>query len=315
MATQLTIVIVNWNSGLLLRQCLRSIEAVHCKGFEFEQIVIVDNASSDDSADGLTSAKLPINVYRNTKNKGFAAACNQGAKNSQADYLLFLNPDTCITQEALRISLGYMSSESAQGIGICGVRMLDENGVAHRSCTRFPTPAMFVAYSLGLDRVSPRVFPGHFMREWDHLQDRMVDHVIGAFYLVRREVFVTLNGFDERFFVYLEDLDFSRRAKVLGWKTQYLAAPAIFHKGGGSSEQVKAKRLFYATRSRILYGFKHFDALSAWSLLIVALLVEPFLRLAVAVAKRSFTTIQEIISGYMMLYQTLPETLELARKQ
>lgn len=312
---QLIIVIVNWNSGLLLRQCLRSIEEVHCKGFEFEQIVIVDNASSDGSAEGLTSAKLPINVFRNTENKGFAAACNQGAKNSRADYLLFLNPDTRITQKALFIPLDYMSSEPARKVGVCGVRMLDENGVTHRSCTRFPTPAMFAANSLGLDRTFPRVFPSHFMREWDHLQDRIVDHVIGAFYLVRREVFEALNGFDERFFVYLEDLDFSRRANALGWKTQYLAAPAIFHKGGGSSEQIKAKRLFYATRSRILYGFKHFDAFSAWSLLIVALLIEPLLRLAVGVAKRSSTTIQEIISGYRMLYQTLPETLESARKQ
>lgn len=313
--TRLSIVIVNWNSGQQLRQCLRSIEHADKKGFEFDKVVVVDNGSIDGSADGLLSGKLPIEVVRNFKNTGFAAACNQGAKGSQADFLLFLNPDTSITRESLVVPLDYMSSEAARTVGICGVRMVDEKGVTHRSCTRFPTPGMFLFDSLGLDRIFPRLFPSHFLREWDHMEDRRVDHVIGAFYLMRREIFEAMQGFDERFFVYLEDLDFSKRAHDLGWETQYLANPAIYHKGGGSSEQVKAKRLFYATRSRILYGFKHFAPFWAWLLMFLSLTIEPLLRLLLGLVKGSLGTIREVISGYRLLYQTLPETLASARKR
>lgn len=315
MPTRLLIVIVNWNSGQLLRQCLRSIERANSKNFEFDKVVVVDNASTDGSAEGLPSAKLPLEVLRNSWNHGFAAACNQGAANNRADFLLFLNPDTRITPQSLSIPIDYFSSGASSDVGICGVRMLDEEGGTHRSCTRFPTPAMFAIDSLGMDRIFPRLFRSHFLREWDHMEDRRVDHVIGAFYMVRREVFEALQGFDERFFVYLEDLDFSKRARDLGWKTQYLAHPAIYHKGGGSSEQIKAKRLFYATRSRILYGFKHFGSFSAWLLTLLALTIEPLLRLMLGFVKGSLVTIREVISGYRFLYQTLRETLASARKR
>src|SRR5660398_194498 len=110
------------------------------------------------------------------------------------------------------------------------------------SCARFPCVSGFLAHAVGLDRSFPRL--GHFMAEWDHLANRQVDHVIGAFFLVRRGLFEQLQGFDERFFVYFEDVDFSCRAKQSGWKSYYLADTQAFHAGGGTSNQVKAQRSF-----------------------------------------------------------------------
>ena len=94
---------------------------------------------------------------------------------------------------------------------------------------------------LGLSRLSPH-FPGLFMRDWAHGDSRPVDHVMGAFTLMRRSLFDSLLGFDERFFMYLEDLDFSLRAGRAGWRSFYLAEARVYHKSGGTSEQIKGRR-------------------------------------------------------------------------
>ncbi len=97
------------------------------------------------------------------------------------------------------------------------------------------------------------------MLDWDHRQNREVDHAMGSFFLVRNILFKKLQGFDERYFVYLEDLDFSLRAKQAGFVSYYFTDAAAYHKGGGTSEQIKARRLFYSLHSRILYWYKHFN--------------------------------------------------------
>ena len=131
--------------------------------------------------------------------------------------------------------------------------------------------------------------------------------MIGAFFLVRRSMFEELGGFDERFFVYLEDLDFSFRARQAVWRSYYLADARAYHKGGGSSEQAKATRMFYSLRSRILYGYKHFGWFSATFLAVGTLFIEPFSRLALAIGLRSGREAKETIKGYAMLWRAMPE--------
>ena len=315
MAVQLSIVIVNWNAGHLLRDCVRSIEEAGREGFEFGRVVIVDNCSNDGSLDGLASATLPLEIIRNTKNKGFAAACNQGAQGSHADYLLFLNPDTRLFAGSLSVPFAFMEAAQNQSVGICGIQLIDEHEEISRSCVRFPTPRMFFSKIFGLDRLLPKFFRSHFMEEWEHKENRGVDHVIGAFFLLRRRLFEQLNGFDERFFVYLEDLDFSLRAKESGWASYYLANARAYHKGGGTSEQVKARRLFYSLRSRILYGYKHFTSTQATLLLVCTLCCEPLIRLAFNLLQGAFKSASETISGYLMLYRALPEIITAVLKK
>ena len=309
----LDIVIVNWNTGLLLRECLESIVTAQ-NGVALDRVIVVDNASTDGSLDALTKTKLPYTLIRNTENKGFAAACNQGAQGSSADYLLFLNPDTRLFADSLSVPLAFMEAAQNQAVGICGIQLLDEQAKISRSCTRFPTPRMFYTQIFGFNRLFPGVFSSHFMEEWGHDEDRKVDHVIGAFFLVRRRLFEQLSGFDQRFFVYLEDLDFSYRAKKSGWESRYLVKAHAYHKGGGTSEQVKARRLFYSLRSRILYGYKHFSTIQASLLLLATLFLEPLTRLLLNALRGSFSGLQETISGYLMLYGALPEIITTLRK-
>ena len=104
---------------------------------------------------------------------------------------------------------------------------------------------------LGLDLIHPRSALNLFMVEWEHDENRQVDQVMGAFFLVRRSLFCALGGFDERFFVYMEDVDFSYRAHKEGWRSYYLADTQVFHKGGGVSSQAKARRLFSKRSARL----------------------------------------------------------------
>lgn len=316
MIPSMDIIIVNWNSGELLRDCLESINnAAKQDTFKLNRVVVVDNASWDGSADKIEDLRLPLSLIRNTKNRGFAAACNQGTKKSKADYLLFLNPDTYLNKEALVKPLMFMENVFHQRIGILGIQLLDNNGGIARTCARFPTPGRFFSKMLGLDRLFPYAIPSHFMSEWDHRESREVDHVMGAFFLVRRFVFEELGGFDEQFFVYLEDLDFSFRARQAGWRSFYLTEVTARHKAGGTSEKVKARRLFYSLQSRIFYGYKHFGWWSATSLMLGTLLIEPLARFTLSAFRRSNGEIHETIKGYSILWTKLPALLKSISKQ
>lgn len=306
------IIVVNWNAGKMLHDCIRSIELADRTSYEIERIVIVDNASKDGSLDDLASATLPIDIVKNTDNVGFAKACNQGALGSPADCLLFLNPDTRLFSDSLRVPLHFMQDPLHHGIGICGIQLLDEAGSVSRSCARFPTPLTFYSAMLGLERLLART--GHFMREWDHAASAPVDHVIGAFFLVRRRLFEDLHGFDERFFVYLEDLDFSLRARRRGQLSYFLANAQAFHKGGGTSEQVKAARLFYSLRSRLLYGFKHFSRPQATLLALATLVIEPITRLTFALLRGAIPAAAQTVQAYWMLYRALPQVWHEVRR-
>lgn len=313
--TRLRIVIVNWNAGTLLRDCVHSIEGAVRDGFVLEKLVIVDNGSTDDSLYGLSSSALRLEIIANSRNMGFASACNQGAQGCNAEYLLFLNPDTRLYADSLTVPLAFMERKENKSVGICGIQLIDASGEISRSCARFPEPATFLSAMLGMNRLAPRVFKSHFMSEWDHKENRQVDQVIGAFFLLRQKLFEQLDGFDERFFVYFEDLDFSFRAHQSGWSTWYLADAHAYHKGGGTSEQIKATRLFYSLRSRILYGYKHFPAFQASLLLLGTLCIEPVTRMAFSLLRGEIRSVGETFGAYLMLYRAMPEILTLVCKK
>ena len=295
------VVIVNWNSKEQARDCVKSL--LDLSSNEIGYITVVDNGSTDGSDAGLDD--LPgVQVHRAGVNLGFGAACNVGAKNGKSEFILLLNPDALVYKDTIKDSLEFMSDKSNQQVGVCGVQLKDEQGHVAKSCTRLPTVHGLIAHALGIDRIFPSV--GHFMSEWDHNQTRSVDHVIGAFYLIRRSLFEHLGGFDQRFFVYLEDLDLSNRVKAEGWDIKYLANVQAFHKGGGTSDQVKALRLFYSLRSRIIYAFKHFNLLGAILVLLATMLIEPFCRIALSLLKRSLPSIKETAVAYSYLYAWLP---------
>jgi N-acetylglucosaminyl-diphospho-decaprenol L-rhamnosyltransferase len=304
MNATLDIIIVNWNAGRQLRACLESLAAVGRDGVHLCRIVVVDNASTDDSLDEIADLDLPLHTIRNSQNHGFGAAANQGAQGSQADYLLFLNPDTRLHEASLSAPIAYMQQPTSKHTGIVGVQLIGDNNIVSRTCCRIPKPRHFWARLLGLSRLAPGHFPSHFMAEWDHLESRSVGHVMGSFYLARRALFEQLGGFDERFFMYLEDLDFSLRAQQAGWTSFYLTEAQVYHEGGGTSKQIKARRLFYSLRSRILYGFKHFSRPAALALALGTLTIEPLTRTIFTLARGAPAETFQVWRAYLMLWLT-----------
>ncbi len=305
------VIIVNWNCGDQLRDCLCSIEkTVAGDSVRLERVVVVDNASTDGSADALEPFALPLSVIINGSNRGFAAACNQGAQGSAADYLLFLNPDTRLFAGSLAKAVHVFQAPLNERVGILGVQLLDSEGRIARTCSRFLTPAMVLRKILGLDQYIRGPWLPQTMTDWDHATTARVEHVMGAFFLVRRALFQRLGGMDERFFVYLEDVDFSLRAHQMGFDSLYLAQAQIFHRSGGASSQAKARRLYYALASRILYGFKHFPGWKAWILLIATLSVEPVTRIVHALLRGSPGRIGETLGAYWFLLHGLPTLLD-----
>lgn len=309
MIPSLDIVIVNWNAGDLLQRCLDSIATASQEGFELLRVVVVDNASSDGSATNLQRGSLPLSTIRNAVNRGFAVACNQGGRSSRASYLLFLNPDMVLASDSLSVAVRFMESRQNSQVAVCGLQLVDAQGKIAASCSRFPKPRHFYAHMFGLSHFFPRRFPDSLMQEWDHGETRAVDIVMGAFLLVRRQVFETLGGFDERFFVYYEEVDFLHSVQRAGWQSFYLNTAQACHQGGACSSRSKAMRLFYSLRSRIIYSYKHFGRASATGVTLGSLLVEPFSRLAYAVWRGRVEEIGDTLKGYATVWNWLAASL------
>ncbi|CAK0772904.1 N-acetylglucosaminyl-diphospho-decaprenol L-rhamnosyltransferase [Gammaproteobacteria bacterium] len=307
------IIIVNWNAGLQLAALVNSIILHHSN--LVSSVVIVDNASTDNSLARIketTDVPFLLHIIQNTENRGFSAACNQGAALASSEYLLFLNPDTRLFKNSLSAPLEFMQRPENIDVGIIGIQLIDDQNHVSRSCARFPSLSIFIAYTLGLNHLHGLQHLNLHMSNWTHDRTKRVDHVIGAFYLIRYSLFESLGGFDERFFVYLEDLDLSLRAHQSGWRSIYFSEAQAFHAGGGTSQQVQAHRLFYSLRSRLLYGFKHFTPWQAWTLLTVMLILEPISRSIYSLLRGKTQDFHNTWHAYKMLYVNVIQILRIS---
>ncbi len=309
------VVIVNWNSGFQLRDCLVSLRDF-CLG-EVSSVVVVDNDSVDESLVALRSEgdwPFELRVIKNSVNVGFGAACNQGSV-GKGKYLLFLNPDARVYANTVKRPLVFLENPVNSKIGIVGVQLRDEFGRVSHSCSRFPKVIFFVSQMFGINRLRRFRRFSQVMAEWAHDETREVDQVMGAFFLIRRELFEDLGGFDERYFVYFEEVDLSYRAFQKGWKTVFISDVHAFHAAGGTSRQVKAHRLFYSLRSRLLYGFKHFSTLNAFLLAGLTLCVEPVTRSLLSLSRGELDSVRNTLRGYGMLYRDLPALIAKVRER
>jgi hypothetical protein len=311
----LDIVIVNWNAGNKLFECLDSIRHSNIDApFCLATCIVVDNASTDDSLEKIKEIELPLELIVNSENKGFGSASNQGARGGNSEYVLFLNPDVRLFPDSLSRSLSFLEAAHDQKIGILGIQMIDQNNEIHRNTARFPTPTSLFYQMLGVDHLWPRKFPPHFMTDWAHMDSRVVDQVPGSFFLMRRSLFEELNGFDERFFMYFEDLDLAYRANKAGWSSYYLSTVRAFHYGGGTTNQVKARRLFYVLRSRIAYVAKHFGYYHALWIVIASLTLELWVRLGWSLIHLSPRNFLETLEAYVLYTRELPALLKRIKK-
>lgn len=311
------IVIVNWNSGIQLKDCVESVMKSSFDNSILNKIIVVDNDSKDDSielAERLNFDKLKI--IKNKDNLGFGKACNSGVKNSQSDFILFLNPDAMVYEDTFHKLFDYIEKNDNSDVVVYGVQLIGDDGKVQRTCARFPNLSNFLVKVLGLNKLNSKYFETYHLEEWNHNETKQIDHVIGAFYLIKREIFNSINGFDERYFVYFEDLDLSKRVYDSGYKTIYLSEVKAYHKGGGTSEQVKALRFFYSTRSSLIYSFKHLGIFKSIIFMFFVYFIEPFTRTAFLVLKRSsFSEFLEQYKGFGLLYKDTFNIIKLGLKK
>lgn len=288
----ITVVIVNYNSSDYTLKCLDSIaNSVQNQCF-IDKIVVVDNNSNQEEIERLSSRK-DIQLILNHENVGFAKACNQGARFSRSDYLLFLNPDTIVQADTIEKSI--LCYEDKEGIGVLGVQIRDLNDEVMRTCSRFPKNFYYVMKCLGINRWIRKW--NQFMLEWNHMESRTVDEVMGAYFLVSASIFRQFGGFDERFFVYYEEVDFCYRLTEQGYYSYYYSDTYIYHDAGGASRKVKARRLFYEWRSRVLFMEKHHGRNQAkYTIAIIRL--EAMSRRCALKVKKDFLGLSDLEAAY-----------------
>lgn len=292
---EVDVVVVNWNTGDYLADCLRSVYETVPAAL-LGKVVVVDNASSDhslESAQGWLDRAL---LVRNETNRGFGAACNQGVRLGAAPYVLFLNPDARLLDDAVVRVLDVLRSPAGRGVGICGGRVLDVTGCPTVAGGPFPTVRLVFGQVSGLSRVLPALFPAKHLTE---VGTGPIDHVIGAFFVVRRELFEQLGGFDEGYFMYYEEVDLCLRARQAGWSALHLAEAGVVHVGNLSSDQVPAERLAYSLTSRRRYARLHWRSLDNALLWLLTFTVELAARLLTEAVQRRGAP-SETIRGYLL---------------
>ncbi|MBI4121850.1 MAG: glycosyltransferase family 2 protein [Parcubacteria group bacterium] len=253
----LSIIIVAWNSEPWLRRCLRSI-FTETSDLTYE-IIVVDNASSDRSAQVAMNEFNNVQVIRNQANLGFATAVNQGLAGASGRYVCLLNPDTEITDHALARMVEAMDSD--QSIGVMGPHILNENGSTQASVRRFPTgkdQAMILS-KLHLLFPDTAALSRYLWRGFDYRRSQDVDQVMGACFMIRREVLDAIGPLDGKFFIWFEDVDYCLRVKEqTTYRIAYYSQAHVIHFGGDSFQKVSVgkKRRWYAKSVRY-YFRKH----------------------------------------------------------
>jgi GT2 family glycosyltransferase len=280
-----SIVIVNWNTKDLLRQCIRSVYAespsIRC------EVIVVDNGSTDGSIEMVRQEFILVNLLVQSDNLGFAAANNIGIAAATGRYVLLLNSDTVVLDRAIEKTIDY--ADAHPGVAVIGCRALNPDYSLQNTCFMFPSILNLVLFSAYLYRLFPksRFFGRELMTWWLRDDPREVEVVTGCYMLVRKEAIDDVGLMDERFFMYYEETDWCLRFRAKGWKNQFTPDAEIIHIGGASTAKIGPQRARLKNRSFVRYVFKHWPK---WKAIVGVFLFGLFhaSRLAILVPKRLF---------------------------
>jgi N-acetylglucosaminyl-diphospho-decaprenol L-rhamnosyltransferase len=254
--SEVAAVIINRNTKEFLRACLASIFEQEFEGGI--SIWVVDNGSTDGSQEMVLREFPGANLVWNDKNVGYARACNQGARNTHEPYLFFMNSDTVLTPGTTGELVDCF--ERCPDAGVVGPRILNDDASLQYSCREFPSiKDAFLHAFLGLFNAQNPASVRYKKTDWEHRQEIEVDWVSGCFMAVRRKTFKDLGGFDERYFMYVEDVDFCWRARQAGWTVRYLPTGDVFHHIGMSSQAVPARMVFHHHASMLRFHRKTYQ--------------------------------------------------------
>ena len=255
-AIDLSVIIVSYNVEHFLHLCLESVFFA-TKNIRAE-VIVVDNASADKSVDMVNKQFPSARVIANVDNLGFGKANNQAAKLAKGRYLCILNPDTIVSQNTFEQFIALYDSNP--NLGISGPQLIDGTGKFLRESKRgLPTIQAAVSKSLGLFKLSTHLFGQYYNLRLPQNQSGKTDVLVGAFMFMRKHLYDQLEGFDENFFMYGEDIDISHRSLKLGLTNFYLSEAKVIHFKGESTPKNKAyeKRFFNAMSYYYNKNFSH----------------------------------------------------------
>ncbi len=255
----LDLIIVNYKSTDYLNDCLGSV--YQSLNGSKANIYVVDNGSGDH-IDRIKGSFPEVNILKYNRNLGYSRAVNLASKKSSSDFVVFLNPDTIIENGIFESAKAFMDANP--DVGILGPMILDPDGCVQGSARAFPT---FRSVLTGRRSLITKIFPGSritcaniLSNNSDGKTPMEVDWVSGACMLVRREALDEVGLFDERFFLYWEDVDLCKRMADGGWKVVYYPLAKVEHSGGGSSERNLVRSVFEFHKSAYLYFVKHYKS-------------------------------------------------------
>ncbi len=266
-----SVVLVSFNTRDLLRECLLTLNR-EAGGITYETIV-VDNSSRDGSAEMVASEFPHVRLIRSEINLGFAAANNRAFEMARGRYIVLLNSDAFLRTGALPLSVEHMDANPRVGLG--GGRLVGRDNSWQPSARMFPSPLNSLLMMSGLAAKFPKSrLLGRMDRTWaDPLQPAQVDWVPGAYCIIRRSVLDRVGFFDERFFLYFEEVDLCRRFKAAKSEIWYWPDIVVEHLGGESAKTIKGLKTLspssqielWRMRAGLLYFRKHHGKLGAWS--------------------------------------------------
>lgn len=265
---RLSIVIVNYNVKYFLKQCLSSVYSAERRLADGEELAlevwVVDNDSVDGSVEMVRSAFPEVQVVENHDNVGFAKANNQALQQATGDWLLLLNPDTVVEHDTLVRCVDFM-----RGHADCGgltVKMVDGHGNYLRESKRgFPSPQASFYKIVGLTRLFPhsRRFAAYYMGHLDEDEVNEIEIMPGAFLMLSREAYGKVGGLDESYFMYGEDIDYSWRIRLAGYKNYYLPATHIIHYKGESTRKGSMNYVYTFYNAMSIFVKRYFTGRNA----------------------------------------------------
>jgi GT2 family glycosyltransferase/SAM-dependent methyltransferase len=278
MEMKVSVVLVTYNCSSLVRRCIARISE-HTTGVAWE-LLAVDNDSRDGTADMIVREFPQVKLLRNGDNVGFARACNQAFSHAAGEYILWLNTDCFLINNALAEMAACLDAHP--DVGIVGARLFNEDGSYQSSCRKFLSlPTEFFLTLPLFNKLPIQSIHPHILHARTATGPIPVPFVSGACLMFRRAVHDQIGGLDERFFMYCEEEDFCRRARVAGWRTMYVPSAQAVHLGGASAPTLQRCTRLYD--SKLLYYRKHHSAF-ATAIFRVAMAIALTLRLTFGMA-------------------------------
>lgn len=249
--SKVSIIYINYFSKKNLINSLESVKEFYNENFE----IIIFNNSKEEILSDLKERYYKIKLINSIENVGYTKGCNLSVKQSNKDYILFLNPDTIIINDFITIGLEFL--EKNREAGAVGFKILNpDNTIQKETIRNTPTPMNVLLHLLYLDKLF-KIKKPYYHEKYNNINE--VEVLSGACMLIRKEAFIDINGFDEKFFLYGDDIDFCIRLRKKGWKIYYLPIESVIHLKGGSLNKFSFKRIYFSHKAMFLFSQKYYS--------------------------------------------------------